>query len=360
MLPAQRLGLLRIIFITLLVLQSQAALQNITIDDTVADPLSGQKIIYQPTGAWNSGADCIRCTARPDESEAFNGTWHDSTFNSLPGSNDYPNTVISASAAFNGTAVYVVCILARTTSGPTGNSDMTFLIDGDIVGTFVKPAPGTTGFDYNVTVYSNTSLAPGTHTITVQNGHVNGPKSLVILDRIVYTTNIPGDQPSKTNTGAIAGAVVGSVVFSLAVVLLLLFLYRNRRRRLNDKSKDHQINSFPPNNSALPQPAPSMNGSHFRTSQWTSSNTVPTVNPNLRATNPDPSFDPYQGYMGYTVRGTSKAARMESSSAPQAATYSGTRHRNSVLSTSDAPPAYEDPATILSNQGRSVGRKVRI
>lgn len=81
----------------------------------------------------------------------------------------------------------VICALARTTSGPTGHSDMSFFIDGDLVGTFVKDAPGTLGYDYNQLVYSNKSIPSGPHTLTIQNGHVNGIKSIILLDSIIYS-----------------------------------------------------------------------------------------------------------------------------------------------------------------------------
>ena len=86
-----------------------------------------------------------------------------------------------------GSAIYVICALALTTSSPAGNSDMSFYIDQQLVGTFAQSAPGTSGYQYNVTVYANSALTYGTHTFTIQNGHVNGPKSLVLLDRIIYT-----------------------------------------------------------------------------------------------------------------------------------------------------------------------------
>jgi hypothetical protein len=63
---------------------------------------------------------------------------------------------------------------------------MTFFIDGEQVGTFVKTPPGTAGYDYGVLVYSNTSLKGGSHTIRIDNGHRDGAKSLVLLDRIIY------------------------------------------------------------------------------------------------------------------------------------------------------------------------------
>ncbi|KAF8061019.1 hypothetical protein FPV67DRAFT_1512485 [Lyophyllum atratum] len=297
----QRMVLLRWFACALVALQSQAALQNITIDDTFGDPLSGQKIVYQPAGAWNT-IDCVPCTARPDTALAFNGTWHDGTFYPAPGSNDFPNTPLSASVTFNGTAVYVICILARTTATPFGDSNMTFVIDGNVADTFVKPAPGTTGFDYNVTVYSNPSLEPGTHTITIQNGHVNGPKSIMIIDRIIYTTDIPDLKPTRfNNAGVIAGAVVGSVVFVLAVALLLVLLYRTRRRRLNEKHEDHQIHPF-------------------------------------IALNPPTSY------------GASSADRPHVSSGPS----------NTSISPADAPPAYDHPSVGPSSKGRSVYRTERL
>jgi len=64
---------------------------------------------------------------------------------------------------------------------------MSFYIDGQLTGTFVKQAPGTDGYDYNVPVYVNESLSPGFHKLVLQNGHVDGFKSLVILDKIIYS-----------------------------------------------------------------------------------------------------------------------------------------------------------------------------
>lgn len=86
-----------------------------------------------------------------------------------------------------GTAIYVICILAKTASSPTGNSDMSFYIDNDFVGEFYQIAPGEPGYQYNLTVYSNNSIPGGLHTFKLQNGHVDGIKALVILDAIIYS-----------------------------------------------------------------------------------------------------------------------------------------------------------------------------
>ena len=42
--------------------------------------------------------------------------------------------------------------------------------------------------EYNFTLYANTSLSYGSHTIALQNGVVGGAFSSVYLDYIVYTT----------------------------------------------------------------------------------------------------------------------------------------------------------------------------
>lgn len=87
----------------------------------------------------------------------------------------------------SGSAVYIYCILALTSVNPAGNSDMKFYIDNEVVGTFVRPPPGTSGFEYDVLVYFNASIPHGAHQLMIQNGRINGPKSLVMLDAIIYS-----------------------------------------------------------------------------------------------------------------------------------------------------------------------------
>ncbi|KAI0651454.1 hypothetical protein C8Q79DRAFT_899452 [Trametes meyenii] len=184
-----------------------ATLVNVTIDDTFGDESNGNKISYQPESAWNVGQDCPACTAKPDVSQVFNGSWHDTTFN---GSS---NTPLIAEVAYwttsqksvPGVAVYVYCILSDTLQFPFGNSDMTFLLDGEQVGRFVRPAPGDTTYHYNVPVYVNESLPAGEHTITIVNGESNGNRSLILLDYIVYSyqmdpTMVPSDSSAPAQS----------------------------------------------------------------------------------------------------------------------------------------------------------------
>ncbi|THH30166.1 hypothetical protein EUX98_g3998 [Antrodiella citrinella] len=172
-----------------------ATLVNITVDDSGADPSNGARIMYAPSSAWSFGQDCTACTARPDPEEAFMETWHDGTFNPQPGSNDDPNMVLRS-------AIYVFCILAHTFSSPDGNSDMTFLIDGQPVGAFSQSPTGATNYDFNVPVYTNTSIPFGIHTFTLWNGHVNEAKSLVLLDYLIYSTEQDDIVPPLTGNNS--------------------------------------------------------------------------------------------------------------------------------------------------------------
>lgn len=220
-------------------------LVNFTVDDS--DP----SILYSVVGpskwtARSSTETCTVCLARPDPSNMFNGTWHDSTVREIPPSNminrhysftylrqfsshstpqfEFPNIPLFANLTFNGkafnyyvhlaklivvlgTAVYVFCALAESKTSPNGNSimgillvpklrvltnnttDVGFFIDDELKGEFIKSAPGLKGtYAYNVPVFSVSSLAPDVeHRLGIQNGNVNGSESLMLLDYIIYS-----------------------------------------------------------------------------------------------------------------------------------------------------------------------------
>ncbi|KAJ3575895.1 hypothetical protein NP233_g789 [Leucocoprinus birnbaumii] len=229
---------------------SRAALVNVTVDDSAPDPVTGRTISYAPAGGWQTGNDCNGCTAHPSASSLYKGTWHDSTFNNETGSNDVPNQPLLAHFTFNGTALYIFCVLARSTDHPSGLSDMTFYINGTIIGTFTKPAPGTDGYDYNVTVFQATSLPPGLHDLAIQNGHINGPKSLMLLDAIAYTyDNGTSESGGKRTSSSFLGAVLGGVLGGLAFLILLTFgflLWRRRRRTQRNQREKTRPAPFEP------------------------------------------------------------------------------------------------------------------
>ncbi|KAJ3815670.1 hypothetical protein F5876DRAFT_71873 [Lentinula aff. lateritia] len=235
---------------------------NVTVDD------SASSVIYYPSGAWNArsaSVPCSSCTANPDVNQTFDNTFHDGTFNPVPGSNSYPNVPLTASMTFNGIAVYVFCALAESSTSPDGDSDMDFYIDGFLNANFVKTAPGNNNtYDYSVAVFASDSLTPGTHNLTIQNGHVGGTKSLILLDKIVYTTvddtlssstlQSSSLSPSQTslapnNSSAVTkglGDIVGPAVAVPVVVVILLatlgiFFFLKRRKQQQPRT----ISAFP-------------------------------------------------------------------------------------------------------------------
>ncbi|PBK76657.1 hypothetical protein ARMSODRAFT_948481 [Armillaria solidipes] len=249
------LGLCLVLFYLSLV---EAKLVNVTIDD------QSTGLIFSPEDAWNNGASCQNCTARPDASRAVDGTWHDSTFNKDSGSNAYPNQVLNVSMSFNGTAIYVKCILATTATSPTGNSDMTFYIDNDLVGEFYQTAPGEPGYEYNFTVYSNNSIPDGLHTFKLQNGHIDGIKALVILDAIIYSyddgqsdfpssasgvSGTPHATDTSTSTTSTSGTNIGSIVgpavaVPLAMIIGVVAFFLLRRRKGRARHEEDTVEAF--------------------------------------------------------------------------------------------------------------------
>ncbi|GAW08344.1 hypothetical protein LENED_010400 [Lentinula edodes] len=235
---------------------------NVTVDD------SASSVIYYPSGAWNARSAsvlCSSCTANLDVNRTFFNTFHDGTFNPLPGSNSYPNVPLTASIAFNGIAVYVFCALAESSTSPDGNSDMDFYIDGFRNGGFVKTAPGNNNtYNYSVAVFASDPLTPGIHNLTIQNGHVNGTKSLILLDKIVYTTvddtpssstlqssSLSPSQPSlaPNNSSGVTkglGGMIGPAIAVPVVVVILLaalgiFFFLKRRKQQQPRT----ISTFP-------------------------------------------------------------------------------------------------------------------
>ncbi|KAJ3817479.1 hypothetical protein F5880DRAFT_1492860 [Lentinula raphanica] len=174
-------------FLFILSLQQNAMciIANITVDDSSESPA----IVYSPASNWHAGSkgsSCSECNAHPNSSDIR--TWHESTFTPNGNGKDDSNAPLFANLTFTGSAVYVFCALAESSVSPNGNSDMAFYIDGQLNGTFVKPAQGiNNSYEYQSLVYSIDSLVPGKHTLSLQNGYTNSNESLVILDYIVFS-----------------------------------------------------------------------------------------------------------------------------------------------------------------------------
>lgn len=234
----------RLIYILLLMSAAiHGRLVNVTIDD------QSPSLFY--SNLWKNGDSCTDCLAAPISSQTMYGTWHDSTYDADTKTSPYPMHNVSIS--FNGSVIYVICIVPKTPGSVIGSSDMSFYIDGDLVGNFVNdPSPGERGFVYNYTVYSNTSIPPGQHRFTLQNGRVGGASSTItLLDAIVYSYDdgqpdhnssdigtTTTDTSTVRNIGFIIGfALAGALAMFLGVIAFIL--YRRHRKHTSEPNHSH-------------------------------------------------------------------------------------------------------------------------
>ncbi|KAE9395331.1 hypothetical protein BT96DRAFT_1044546 [Gymnopus androsaceus JB14] len=139
------------------------------------------------------------------------------------------------------TALYVYCALAESLTNPDGHSDMSFYIDGTLQGSFMKvPSANQTAYRYNV-----------------PNGHVNGVKSLVLFDQIVYTETTlasssasPASTTNNTSYGSNKKSLESILVPALAVPIIVLlaalgmWLFLQRRKRLLRQRELLRISSY--------------------------------------------------------------------------------------------------------------------
>ncbi|KZT68205.1 hypothetical protein DAEQUDRAFT_712398 [Daedalea quercina L-15889] len=155
-----------------------AAVTNRTIDDEYGDSVTGRRPIYD--GPWNYGPACPGCFVQPSPKDVFMSSWHDTT-TSLQ--NDHQ----TISLLFNGTAVWVYCVVPNYVQSATTFVNISFNLDGAPVGTYMhQPDESSDVYSYNVTVYSNTDLANTQHTLVMWAVQGSGP-SLLLFDWAEYT-----------------------------------------------------------------------------------------------------------------------------------------------------------------------------
>ncbi|KAI0652612.1 hypothetical protein C8Q79DRAFT_938586 [Trametes meyenii] len=230
---------------------AKGTLVNRTIDDAWGDSITGASPVYFPDGGFAQGSVCRTCNISPklvDISKVFDGTWHDTTHHS----GDATQVI---TATFTGTAVYVFNIIANTVPFTTTLTNLTFTLDGELVGHYVHSPDSSSDILYNVLVYSNASLMNTQHTIEMR---PTGPfSSLILFDYIAYTVDEDaGSKPSSTiaptsnsmivpstpnaqdpasilppRTLRPLGAIIGAVVGGLCAVFLgiaALFCWRRQ------------------------------------------------------------------------------------------------------------------------------------
>ncbi|EPT00117.1 hypothetical protein FOMPIDRAFT_1123161 [Fomitopsis schrenkii] len=151
---------------------------NRTIDDTYGDSITGLQVVYS---GWNTGQLCPGCAVQPDASATFEGSWHDTT----SWNGDAPP---SATMRFNGTAVWVYCILVNSGHrGVTIYTNASFELDGALAGTYQhNPDPKEDQYLYNTAVFNKDDLSNTEHTLVIT--AENGPSpSLLLFDWAMYT-----------------------------------------------------------------------------------------------------------------------------------------------------------------------------
>ena len=79
------------------------------------------------------------------------------------------------------------CVITRASTDPFGNTDMSFAIDGEQVGTLQLAPDGNATYLYDVPVYVNESMPRGQHTFTLTNGRASGQTALALLDYMIFS-----------------------------------------------------------------------------------------------------------------------------------------------------------------------------
>ncbi|KAF9821387.1 hypothetical protein IEO21_00633 [Rhodonia placenta] len=243
-------------FFFLLAHVALATLTNRTIDDENGDSVTGLQPVYAPpSGVWNYGPTCPGCFVQPDVDDCFDHSWHDVTAN--PSDPEPRNVTLT----FNGTAIWVFGVIPNYVPYATTYVNISFELDGHTVGSFSHIPSESDAYQYNVTLYSNTSLKDAQHTLTMTpRRDVNA--SYMAFDWAMYTydSDITVGTPSTTSrsatspasssattrgtssptptshvaVGAIVGGVVGGVA-ALVIALLAIFCWRRRGRGRADR-----------------------------------------------------------------------------------------------------------------------------
>ena len=171
-----------------------AFLVNRTIDDKFGDSISQVAPLYLPSNVrWDQGNTCLGCLVNHtfvDVSRAFDGTWHDSTYSGI----GYPEHSITFN--FTGTAVYVYHLLANTVPKTTTLTNLSFHIDGALVGLFKHEPDSSSDILYHVLVYANASIPNAEHVMEIRAGGTDA--SLMLFDFVEYTAEEEGPSSPMT------------------------------------------------------------------------------------------------------------------------------------------------------------------
>lgn len=174
---------------------TRSTLVNVTVDDTFGDPTTGSLPEYLPNEeTWNlnlSSQTCPSCgidLSTLDLTQIYKQTWHDTMYLSVV-------TPATITVRFNGSAVYVFNVLGKVVPG-AAMSNISFSIDGENVGQFIRSPESSTDILYNQLVYHNTTLKDGPHTLVMTPADL----TLMMFDYLLYTTQSDDTTPATTSS----------------------------------------------------------------------------------------------------------------------------------------------------------------
>ena len=165
----------------LLVEISVSKTSNRTIDDQNGDSFTHSIPVYSPTLPWSQGRNCMTCHINGslvDANRTVAATWHDATY--IPSQPE-----LSIAFNFTGTAIYVYNILVNQDPGTITFTNMTFHLNGSLVGQFMHTPERVIEVLYGVLVYANNSLENETHLMEIRAGGTD--ISLILFDYAEYT-----------------------------------------------------------------------------------------------------------------------------------------------------------------------------
>jgi len=190
------------LFISLLFsLDALAGQTNRTIDDQYGDSSTGNQPSYSSN--WNFGPECSICALHPSVSDAFAGTWHDTTSNATDPTQPY------VTLDFTGTDIWVYCIIVNSASAAdiVTFTNVTFELDGAMAGIYTHEPDATADqYVYNVSVFSKMGLSNTEHKLVMST--VQGSQSSALLfDWAMYTFD---DGNTNTTTSTTQSTVLSS------------------------------------------------------------------------------------------------------------------------------------------------------
>ncbi|PIL26701.1 hypothetical protein GSI_11228 [Ganoderma sinense ZZ0214-1] len=159
-------------------------------------------------------------------------------------------------------------------SDPITFANISFALDGETMGHFLRAPDASSEVLYNQLVYANASLADGLHTLVMPVSASGSNASLMFFDYLLYTTEaeattsattasmtagipIPSSvtTPSASSssiassahapTAAIVGGVVGGIALLLAAAVLLFLVSRHCRRQARPPTAERSGFVFP-------------------------------------------------------------------------------------------------------------------